>query len=206
MKFEKILEYVKKNNIDGVKLYLTGHFSVSYNNSYLFHAACAKEHIEIINLFLNYPKLKFLENYNNSLVIAAYNSNYQAVKLLLKDDRFDPSFENNQALMDAFSNDDKKMVKLLLKDSRVNPTDQYHFSLFYSLKFKLFDLLELLLNHKSFSFIPYKIEDFKNNFKLIDSLIKLYEIPILKDDLLIFFEKEKDLVNNIKIKTTMNNF
>ncbi len=59
---------------------------------------------------------------SNALLSAAKNKNNLAIKVLLTDQRADPSADDNSAIRKASENGHTEVVKLLLEDKRVDPS------------------------------------------------------------------------------------
>jgi hypothetical protein len=97
--------------------------------------------------------LDFLKNYleefkvdlNDALETAAGWGFTDAVKLLLSDDRVDPSVKDNAALVFASQEGHLEIVKLLLKDKRVNPSAQNNAALINALQHEDLEILKILL-------------------------------------------------------------
>src|SRR3989304_4010307 len=54
------------------------------------------------------------------------------IKLLLRDPKFNPSYDNNSAIQYACQRQLVKVVKLLLQDSRVDPSVDKNYSIRYA--------------------------------------------------------------------------
>ncbi len=67
---------------------------------------------------------------NSALLSAARNGNYLATKVLLSDQRVDPSDDDNQAIVLASLKGHTEVVKLLLADQRVDPSDNDNKAIF----------------------------------------------------------------------------
>jgi len=93
---------------------------------------------------------KYLEqvepNLNDALEEAAYVGFTDAVKLLLLDDRVDPSANDNWALIAASENGHLEIVKLLLSDSRVDPSAEDNRALVLASQNGYLEIVKLLLS------------------------------------------------------------
>ena len=89
------------------KLYLFFYFFENIQK--LFNKACKYNHIEIVKLLLQDPRVDPCDKYNITIIV---------VKLLLQDSRVDPSDHNNLAIRWASQNGHIEVVKLLLQDPR----------------------------------------------------------------------------------------
>lgn len=70
----------------------------------------------IVELILSYGGLTFD---NRALVLACQHDDVQTVELLLEDERFDPTIDNNDALRTASEHRRSEVVHLLIRDPRV---------------------------------------------------------------------------------------
>lgn len=82
-----------------------------------------------------------------ALSFACQNGHVNVIRELLKDDRVDPSANQNAALILACRNGRRDAVEELLKDQRVNPQDQEHRALKVATENGHFHVRTLLLAH-----------------------------------------------------------
>lgn len=75
-------------------------------------------------------------------------NNINNVKLLLKDERVDPSNKDNYAILLASKNGYYNIVKLLLKDKRVDPSDLNNLAIQYASQNRHFEVVDFLWNDK----------------------------------------------------------
>ena len=98
-----------------------------------------KKKLYISNILLY--KLK----YTNSIFV---NGNLEFVNLLLKDERVDPSADNNYAIKEASYWGYVEIVKLLLKDKRVDPSAEDNYAIRVASKEGHAEVVKLLLQDK----------------------------------------------------------
>ena len=89
------------------------------------------------------------------------------VKILLKDERVDPSDQNNDAIQWASNNGYYKIVKLLLKDKRVNPSVHNNFVIKTASENGCYKVVKLLLKDKRIDKNDQIIKDIINKMKNI---------------------------------------
>lgn len=75
---------------------------------------------------------------------------YKLCKILLEDERLDPSFNNNVAIRHATTNNNPRVVELLLKDSRIDPTVCEWYIIHGVCIAGHIDIIKLFLNDKRF--------------------------------------------------------
>ena len=85
---------------------------------------------------------------NNDLKMAIKNGNLQALELLLRDGRVDPSDQDNQAVILASETGNLQALQLLLKDDRVDPSDQSNEAIIQACTKGHLQVVELLLRDK----------------------------------------------------------
>ena len=90
------------------------------DNIALWMVCNRRGHLDNLDYILQHPDF---DPHNCSRVFLSV-SNANVVRKLLSDERFDPSFDNNQALINAALNGYLESLKVLLADSRVDPSDQ----------------------------------------------------------------------------------
>jgi ankyrin repeat protein len=97
---------------------------------------------------------KFLEqvkpDLNEALEEAAYVGFTDAVKLLLSDDRVDPSASDNAALIYASQNGHLENVQILLADDRVDPSAQNNEALRLAFRNGDLEIVKVLQSHPRF--------------------------------------------------------
>ena len=90
-----------------------------------FEKSIKENNLIVFKKLLNYSDIKFF----GSFILAAKYGSFDIIKLLLKDERFDPSENRNQAIQQAVSRGYFNIVKLLLKDKRVDPSERENHSI-----------------------------------------------------------------------------
>jgi ankyrin repeat protein len=106
--------------------------------------------------------LDFLKKYleqvkpdlNEALFAAACWGFTDAVKLLLSDDRVDPSAWHNQALYNAAERGHLEIVELLLADARVHPSAQNNQALRFAFENGHSEIVKLIDSHPRFRPFP----------------------------------------------------
>lgn len=87
-------------------------------------AACEDPHASVVlNLLLAHPRLG-TARLDVAFVMACDEENGDLLKILLADERFDPSSLDNKGIVRAASCGDCATVQLLLEDARTNPNAQ----------------------------------------------------------------------------------
>ena len=71
---------------------------------------------------------------------------WEVVRLLLADERVDPSADNNLLIREAENNNRVEIVKLLLADERVDPASNNNYAVRVAREKGYFEVVELLLN------------------------------------------------------------
>jgi hypothetical protein len=94
---------------------------------------------------LKYQSVDLFAN-DNEAIKAAWNmdDDIEVVKALLKDERIDPSANENHALEQACMGMSTEIVKLLLEDKRVNPNDSLAFKI--ACAYGCLEIVKLLLS------------------------------------------------------------
>lgn len=82
-------------------------------------------------------------------ICCKYN-HHKLCKILLEDERLDPSFNNNVAIRYATINNNPRVVELLLKDSRIDPTVCEWYIIYGACIAGHIDIIKLFLNDKRF--------------------------------------------------------
>ena len=110
---------VEKGHVDVVKLFL-GHPLIQLTNAHLnwaLNIAVRYHHIDVATLFLNHPR--FSPTSHDILSDAVSVKDPDMVKLLLRDGRFDPSYDDNHALVEAARVGHTEIFNLLMNDVRL---------------------------------------------------------------------------------------
>jgi ankyrin repeat protein len=97
----------------------------SAQNNISFWNAVENGYIELVDLFLQDGRINSGTKSPNGLYaieIASYKGYAGIVELLLKDDRIDPSINNNLSLKYAVNENRYRILELLLADSRTDPS------------------------------------------------------------------------------------
>ncbi len=87
------------------------------------------KNVSELKKFLKEEKTNY---FGNASVILTHVSEFgknDMLKILLNDERFDPSIFNNNALLIAVVKNNFETVKLLLSDHRVDPTDKFNYAI-----------------------------------------------------------------------------
>lgn len=88
--------------------------------------ACYTGNVTLVKLLLNDHRFTMNEDdKRNCHIIDICSSYLELIRLLLSDDRFDPTNNDNEALYSAVTNDDGdsvEIMKMLLSDPRIDPT------------------------------------------------------------------------------------
>ena len=82
-----------------------------------------------------------------ALIAASEKGHYEVVKLLLADNRVDPSAKNNYAIIAASNYGNTKVVKLLLADNRVDPSTCDNASIILASEYDHPEVVRLLLTN-----------------------------------------------------------
>ena len=98
---------------------LLSHPCLQVTGNCLIHA-CAKNYLDLLELMLE-KEIFFEDEFDNPLRYAQSSGALEALKILLKDSRFDPlgTIWGNSAYYYARKNNQKAILELLCKDSRV---------------------------------------------------------------------------------------
>lgn len=175
----KTFKFMLDNNFDAVK-------KLAHDNSFIFHTMpmlqgifigiCSyKRCIEILKIFLQYPKLCNLVD-NDAFKKAIGDSSIEVINLLIQDENMykrlrtshgfcglcksshveitksilkyvDPSDRNNQAICDASAANNVEIIKLLLKDPRVDPSAQNNYVITEICRNNSVEIAKLLLQN-----------------------------------------------------------
>lgn len=84
---------------------------------------------------------------HDSFVLACENGHMEVVRLLLQDERVDPSFDNNIAFTTACSYGNLDIVRLLLQHVRLDPSDSNR-ALVLASAYGHVEVVRLLLQHE----------------------------------------------------------
>lgn len=84
----------------------------------------------------------------NALMFAVYSGNLPCLKMLLKDQRVDPSIHENSAIRAASEHGNVDVVKELLRDSRVDPSADDNYAIQWASKEGHVEVVQLLLKDK----------------------------------------------------------
>jgi ankyrin repeat protein len=150
---------------------------------------------------------------NKSFIIAIHNNDIEQVKLLLKNKKINPSYDNNLAIRTATMNGGVDLVKILIKDKRVDPSD---YDFFDSSIFGLSPIItSSILGH--FDIVRLLLEDprvdpstqyncaissaaYSKQYNIVDLLwqdIKIKNTLINNDIVLYNKLKNKDITNKL---------
>lgn len=101
---------------------------IPYHPTYSYNAllgAVKSDNLKILEILLNNKNIVIHESDNWIFAWACEKGRIGAVKLLLKDSRFNPSINDNLAIRNAANNGHHDIVKLLMQDSRIDPSSCY---------------------------------------------------------------------------------
>lgn len=111
------------DKLDCVKLLLedaSGRIDPGHNRNSCLKLVCGdSENFQMLELFLNHPRVNPADRHNAAIKGAAEIGNKQFVKRLLRDPRVDPADKDCRAIRRANEKGKFGIVKLLLKDKRV---------------------------------------------------------------------------------------
>jgi hypothetical protein len=124
------------------------------------------------------------------------------IKSFLKDQTFNPSFDDNYPIRLASRLNHIEIIELLLKDPRVDPTDKESISLSYAAYYNYEDLFLMLIKDPRFDLhfdddYCYKCAIKNENMNILNSLIthkKFLTKDINKNYEIINFQKENSLI------------
>ena len=103
--------------------------------------------------------------YNHgSIRWSARFGNVDLVKMFLKDERVDPSADDNYAIIKSAENGHLDVVEFLLKDERVDPSAKDNFAIRMSAGYRHLDVVELLLKDRRV---------WKKGFKADEKLVEI---------------------------------
>jgi ankyrin repeat protein len=162
--------------------------------------------IKEVKKVLSNPKLKTLNNPNINMRYAAEYGFSDILKLLLSDDRFDPT-ENNAALDLASRNGHTEIVKLLLNDPRIDPTFN-NYAIQLSSSNGHFEIVKLLLKDKRVE--PNVDNNYPFRAALTKGYINIKELLFKNESVKKYLKKEdypiyKDFLNK-DLKEKIGNF
>lgn len=121
-----------------------------------FRRACAMQRTNVIRFFLNYvnfendgrPSEPKLSSFNfigdDVLIYACKNGHDKTVKVLLEDDRFDPSALDSYCLRKACKYGHLKVVELLLNNGRADPNSGNGECIYYAAERNYTEIYEAL--------------------------------------------------------------
>jgi len=99
--------------------------------------------------------------------------NIEIVKLLLEDERVDPSVANNYSFQISSEYEDLDTLKLLLTDNRVNPACSSNFALKTAYRRKNTEMIQVLWKSKK-----VRNEIFNENIEIYNKINTLYNVDI----------------------------
>jgi hypothetical protein len=112
--------------------------AVKYSNTELIH-----------ELVLTDSMANFSVMDNGAFILMSSVGDVEAVSLLLKDDRIDPTTQENHALRSACKNGHVSVVEVLLADPRVQPTAMDDFATQWASRHGYGAIVDKLLKHQS---------------------------------------------------------
>lgn len=148
----------KHKQIADKYLLFDSRFKFKKDDKYAILWASQNGYTEIVGLLLKYNKVDIFAKMENDpnvfdvspMLLAIENNHIEVVKLLLKDDRFDPVVDNNYAIRKASEHGHVEVVKLLLQDPRVDPTVDNNYTIKYASKNGYVEVVKLLLQDSRF--------------------------------------------------------
>ena len=166
--------------------------------------------LEIIKIYIASNDINIEEILMKTLfeIIDLNTENFEAVRLLLQDNRVDPSADNNYAIRKASENGHTEIVKLLLQDYRVNPADVNNYAICSTSLNGHTEIVKLLLqdNRVNSSNLNGVIvwASGKNHTEIVKLLIPFIDISKIKNEKIInlFKEINKEKTKVIKMDNT----
>ena len=153
---EVFIDVCEKGLLDLAKILIVNDkVEPSSNNNKALLSAIENHHIEIVDLLFNDPRVK-LEPSEAGNIIAGVIERIKAadiLSLILKCDKFDITYGENNAIRRVSHNGFLDMVKLLLNDSRVDPSAMSNYALRWSITRDHFEVAKLLLSDTRVSLI-----------------------------------------------------
>lgn len=133
--FDQILKKaVLKGRVDIVRHLIDDHFSkaimVDTENLCLVVVAVLSEDVDTLELICSSGNFRSSID-SSALVLAAQDNNTEMVRILLKQDNIDPSFDRNLPLKHAIKNDNEEMQEMIWKaikediDNVKEPLEEY---------------------------------------------------------------------------------
>lgn len=144
-----LLEHASSNNQIKIIKILLKHTTFDINGICALNISIHKNHYDCVKIFLNNPRVNInpaISHYSPFQAIL-YEDRHKILKLLLKDDRLDPSFDNNYLIWRASKSGNYKVVKVLLKDTRIDPCANNNRAIFSAVKNRSYGVVKLLLNY-----------------------------------------------------------
>jgi len=196
--------YHRKKNINNTQYRRRGNFYTDHFypiNFKYFQYACNNGHIEIVEYLLtkSYLTLSF------SFLVDVYN--HEVFRVLLKDKRFNPDYDNNYILKTAVSRNQTEIVKVLLEDPRVDPTVDRYIILKRIIANKNIELLKILLNDKRIDPSVFNNTLLKSiDNRLASSENKTIINLLLKDDRVLSKISDKKNIKELTIRNILPNY
>ena len=120
---KSLLEAIKLNDLSKVDILISSGL-LTFSDDYIIGSSISKDP-DILKYLLkktNIDPNKSDYYYDSPIVKACKIGNEDIIKILINDDRVDPSVDNNEALLSAVSKKSVEIITLLLKDDRVTPS------------------------------------------------------------------------------------
>jgi ankyrin repeat protein len=117
-------------------------FQVEATSNYKTLAAVKTKDLDFVTKYLEQVE----PDLDGALIAAASSGFTDAVKLLLLDDRVDPSAQNNEALLWASQEGYLEIVKILLSDDRVDPSAEDNGALCFAAERGQLEIVKILLS------------------------------------------------------------
>ncbi|KAJ3256487.1 hypothetical protein HK103_005485 [Boothiomyces macroporosus] len=151
--------------IESVKYLLSRDIDPTWNRNKPIRVAARFNHLQIVQLLLENPKVNPSDCDNEILQDAASGGRYEIVDLLMKDGRVDPSFPNDQPILIAAQKLNFRIVDLLLDDPRVDPSSHNNFLIAICSTYGKASLVERLMKDSRVSPSPGSTEALINAAK-----------------------------------------
>ena len=176
----------------------------NYSGGAFLKMAIDSGNVDLVKILINNSRVNLLplDRNNYLLRVTCINNRIEVLKLLLADQRIDPSRHNNEAIYLASFHGHPEIVKLLLTDKRVKPEIDAIEDAFYC---KHFEIVKLLIPYVDLSKtdnlgIHELADEMKNNYNsaILKNIINLMENDnmtgvIVVDDIKRSFVRMKSL-------------
>lgn len=106
--------------------------AIENSHIYIIQELLKHQGLDLTEINLFEILVQYLSRYDLGWLEISKHQNWDIVRLLLKDNRCDPSCSNNILIIGASRCNHLDIVKELMKDNRVNPSDQDNYALYLS--------------------------------------------------------------------------